>query len=188
VARGGKGGHTPHRQPSRPHAGDRRLGSVSNPRFRAAVKAAKTPITREEFSSLLGIVSGLKFGRVTGMAKGGAASIGRGGGGGGGGGGRATKGVRLSEFIKERSKAGGVPSRTSFPKERGLGLRSEVNRKKASIKTQKAIMKSEDRIFLHTSGEKRMSPTKLRREGRLQRNLSNRLEEINPIRPRRTPR
>jgi len=77
VARGGKGGHTPHRQPSRPHAGDRRLGSVSNPRFRAAVKAAKTPITREEFSSLLGIVSGLKFGRVTGMAKGGAAPTGR---------------------------------------------------------------------------------------------------------------
>jgi len=56
MARGGKGGHTSHRQPSRPHAGDRRLAGL----VRRSVRPGEVP------------------------TMGGAASIGRGGGGGSG--------------------------------------------------------------------------------------------------------
>ena len=99
------------------------------------------------------------------------------------GGGRVQKGARMSEIVKARSFSGTNPTgRSSTPRERGDTLRQAINREKAIKKTHGSVIKSEDRIFLHTSGEKRMSTTKLRREGRLQRNLRGRLEELDPVR------
>jgi len=169
MARGGKGGHTSHRQPSRPHAGDRRLAGL----VRRSVRPGEVP------------------------TMGGAASIGR-----GSGGGKAPKGISLRELIKSNAGRRFPPKftgRSTTPKERGKGLRSEVNRAKARNKTQKALIDSEDRIFGHRKAKRLqqglseggnpgirprlLSKTQLRREGRLQRNLSGRLEEIDPIRP-----
>ncbi len=150
MARGGKGGHTSHRQPSRPHAGDRRLAGL----VRRSIRPGEVP------------------------TMGGAASIGR-----GSGGGKAPKGISIREFIKSNVARRFPTGRSSTPRERGLGLRSEVKRVKARNKTREAVLRSDDRLFRHTSGEKRMSPAQLRREGRFRRNLAGRLEEINPIRP-----
>ena len=139
--------------PSRPHAGDRRLAGL----VRRSVRPGEVP------------------------TMGGAASIGRGSGGGGGG--KAPKGISLREFIKSNVARRFPTGRSSTPRERGLGLRSEVKRTKARNKTREAVLRSDERLFRHSSGEKRMSPAQLRREGRFRRNLAGRLEEINPIRP-----
>jgi len=168
MARGGKKGHTPH-TPSRPHAGDRRLAGL----VRRSIRPGEVP------------------------TMGGAASIGRGSGGGGG---KTLKGVRLGEFLRGRNKGvspfSKASGRSSSPSERGDTLRQAVKRQKTLRKTQGALFKSEDRleankILKRTQTTKTgtpnfpkrtMSKTQLRREGRLQRNIRGRLEEIDPIR------
>jgi len=170
MARGGKGGHTSHRQPSRPHAGDRRLAGLVH----RSVRPQQVPTA---------LVGGGGGGKVS-----------------GGGGGRAQKGVKLSEFLRGRNKGVSPFSRSSgrssAPSERGDTLRQAVKRQKTLRKTQGALFKSEDRleankILKRTQTTKTgtpnfpirtMSKTQLRREGRLQRNIRGRLEEIDPIR------
>jgi len=171
MARGGKGGHTSHRQPSRPHAGDRRLAGLVH----RGIRPTQVP------------------------TMGGAASIGRGGGGGGTV--RAQKGIGLGDFLKARAAPGKIEKptgRSSTPSERGDTLRQAVKREKAIRKTEKSLMKSDDRVFGHRKAKRlqrglseggnpeirprALSKTQLRREGRLQRNLRGRLEEIEPIR------
>ena len=100
------------------------------------------------------------------------------------GGGRIQKGARMSELLSQR----GLGKLDAAPRDKMGSLRSEVNRRKAEVKTQTATVKSAIRLRRHNLSKKTgaggtMSRTQVRREGRLHRNLLSRLDEISGPRP-----
>jgi len=153
MARGGKGGHTSHKQPSRPHAGDRRLAGL----VRRSVRPGEVP------------------------TMGGAASIGRGSGGGGGRKTKGIPLRDISQLRKGRLTPSVTQSEVRGVGRESARLKSVV--KLSKIQSKAAARLREDRfkrILPHGQEQKRMSPEKRRSLGRLIRSLSQRFREAVP--------